>query len=215
MKSYGQYCALARGLDVIGDRWTLLIVRELLAGPCRYSDLLEGLPGIATNLLADRLRGLEERGVVARDTQARYRLTAWGQELGEPVHAIARWAARLMAAPPADDAFRSNWLALPVAVIFEGTDPRRPRLTIEVRTGEAPVTIESRNGQVHVVPGPAMSPDLVLTGPPDGIIDLLIGTLDHTSAVSRGVTTEGDVRQLARLRRPPALPARVTAHPGR
>jgi len=157
-----------------------------LRGSCRYSDLLEGLPGIATNLLADRLRGLEERGVVARDTQARYCLTAWGQELGEPVNAIARWAAPLMAAPMADDAFRSSWLALPVAVIFEGTDPRRPRLTVEVRTGEAPVTIESRNGQVHVVPGPAVSPDLVLTGPPDGIIDLLMGALDHTSAVSRG-----------------------------
>ena len=63
MKSYGQYCALARGLDVIGDLWTLLIVRELLAGPCRYSELLEGLPGIATNLLADRPRGLEKHGV--------------------------------------------------------------------------------------------------------------------------------------------------------
>jgi DNA-binding HxlR family transcriptional regulator len=203
MKSYGQYCALARGLDVIGDRWTMLIVRELLAGPGRYSELLEGLPGIATNLLAERLRGLEERGVVDRDAQARYRLTEWGQGLAEPLHAIARWAAPLLAAPPADDAFRSSWLALPVAVIFDGTDARRPRLTIEVRTGDAPVTIESRHGQVRLVPGPAVSPDLVLTGPPDGIIDLLIGAIDQTSAVDRGVTTQGDVGQLAKLRRPP------------
>ncbi len=203
MKSYGQYCALARGLDVIGDRWTLLIVRELLAGPCRYSELLEGLPGIATNLLADRLRSLEERRVVTRDAQAQYHLTAWGQGLAEPLQALARWAAPLMAAPLADDAFRSSWLALPVAVIFDGIDPRRPRLIIEVRTGDMPVTIESRNGQVHVQPGHAMSPDLVLTGPPDGIVGLLMGALDETAAASRGVKVQGDVRLLARLRTPP------------
>ena len=64
MRSYGQYCALARALDVVGDRWTLLVVRELLARDCRYSDLREGLPGIATNLLADRLRHLEAAGLV-------------------------------------------------------------------------------------------------------------------------------------------------------
>jgi DNA-binding HxlR family transcriptional regulator len=210
MKSYGQYCALARGLDVIGDRWTLLIVRELLAGPRRYSELLEGLPGIATNLLAERMRGLEEHQVVARDANARYHLTTWGQGLTEPLQAIARWAAPLMAAPMADDAFRSSWLALPVAVIFDGIDQRRPRLTIEVRTGETPVTIESRNGQVWVQPGPAMSPDLVLTGPPDGIVGLLMGALDETAVASPGVTVQGDVRLLARLRaparvRPPSL----------
>jgi DNA-binding HxlR family transcriptional regulator len=203
MKSYGQYCALARGLDVIGDRWTLLIVRELLAGHCRYSELLEGLPGIATNLLAERLRSLEEHGVASRDAGARYHLTDWGQGLAEPVHALARWAAPLLAAPPRDDAFRSSWLALPIAVIFDGIDPRRPRLAIEVRAGDAPVTIESRNGQVRIQPGPATSPDLVLAGPPDGIIDLLMGTLDETSAARRGVTVQGDVRQLARLRTEP------------
>ena len=68
MRSYGQYCALAKALDVLGDRWTLLIVRELmLAGPSRYTDLRNGLPGIATNLLSDRLRELEAAGVVARE----------------------------------------------------------------------------------------------------------------------------------------------------
>jgi hypothetical protein len=85
-------------------------------------------------------------------------------------------------------------------VIFDGTDPGRPPLTIEVRTGDTPLTIESRHGRVCVVPGPAMSPDLVLTGPPDGIIGLLMGALDQASAVSRGVTAHGDLRQLARLR---------------
>jgi len=202
MKSYGQYCALARGLDVIGDRWTLLIVRELLAGSRRYSELADGLPGIATNLLAERLRSLEERGVAGRDPEGHYQLTEWGQGLSEPVHAIARWAAPLMSAPIGGDTFRSAWLALPVAVIFDGVDPRRPRLTIEVRAGGSPVTIESRNGEVWVEARPAQSPDLILTGPPDGIVDLLMGALDGTVAANRGVRVEGDVRQLRSLRTP-------------
>jgi DNA-binding HxlR family transcriptional regulator len=207
MKSYGQYCALARGLDVIGERWTLLVVRELLAGPRRYSELREGLPGIATNLLAERLRGLEERGVVARDAEGRYELTEWGQGLAEPVSALARWAAPLMAEPAGDDAFRSSWLALPVAVIWEGTDQRRPRMTIEVRAGDVPVTIESRNGQVWVQPGPARSPDLVLTGPPDGIVGVLTGALDEQAASGRGVSIQGDADRLAQLRSPSGPPA--------
>jgi DNA-binding HxlR family transcriptional regulator len=202
VRSYGQYCALARGLDVIGDRWTLLLVRELLAGPRRYSELLDGLPGIATNLLAERLRGLEERAVVARDAEGRYQLTEWGHGLSEPLHAVARWAAPLMAEPVGDDAFRSDWLALPVAVIWEGVDERRPRMTIEVRTGDTPVTIESRNGQVWVESGPARSPDLVLTGPPDGIIGVLTGALDETSVSDRSVSIQGDAGRLAQLRSP-------------
>jgi DNA-binding HxlR family transcriptional regulator len=202
MKPYGQFCSLARGLDVIGDRWTLLIVRELLVGARRYSDLVDGLPGIATNLLAERLRSLEGHGVVTQDAEGRYQLTEWGQGLSEPLHAIARWAAPLMSAPIGGDAFRSAWLALPVAVIFDGVEPRRPRLTIEIRTGDAPATIESRNGKVWVEPRPAQSPDLVLTGPPEAIVGLLMGALDGTSAADRGVAIEGDIRQLRGLLAP-------------
>jgi DNA-binding HxlR family transcriptional regulator len=187
---------------VIGDRWTLLVVRELLAGSRRYSELLEGLPGIATNLLAERLRGLEERGVVARDAEGGYQLTEWGQGLSEVLHAVARWAVPLMAEPVGDDAFRSSWLALPVAVIWAGVDQRRPRMTIEIRTGNAPMTIESRNGQVWVEPRPARSPDLILTGPPDGIVGVLTGALDQASASDRGVTIQGDTALLAQLRSP-------------
>jgi DNA-binding HxlR family transcriptional regulator len=208
MKSYGQYCALARALDVIGDRWTPLIVRELLAGPRRYSELLEGVPGIATNLLAERLRSLEERAVVSRDDDGRYVLTEWGQGLSEPLYALARWAAPLMAEPAGDDAFRSEWLSHPVKVLFEGVDPRRGRLTVEVRTGDAPMTIESADGEVRVHHGPAPSPDLVLTGPPDAIVGLLAGALDAAAAVERGVGIDGDARRLARLR-PRSVDSRV------
>ena len=104
MRTYGQYCGLAKALDVIGDRWTLLIVRELMirAG-CRYTDLRNGLPGIATNLLAERLDELEENGIVYREAApppvatTLFHLTSRGQELRPVLHAIGRWGAPLIA----------------------------------------------------------------------------------------------------------------------
>jgi hypothetical protein len=96
-----------------------------------------------------------------------------------------------MAEPAGDDAFRSSWLALPVAVIWAGVDQRRPRMTIE-----------SRNGQVWVEPRRARWPDLVLTGPPDGVVGVLTGALDETSASDRGVSMQGDADRLAQLRSP-------------
>src|SRR5947209_20630963 len=96
-RSYRQYCGLARSLDVVGDRWNLLIVRQLLVAPARYRELLEGLPGVATNLLADRLRELETAGAVERriaeDSNAiMYALTPWGAELREPIGGLMRWS---------------------------------------------------------------------------------------------------------------------------
>src|SRR5260370_38322892 len=95
-RSYDQYCAVARGLDVIGDRWTLLLVRDLLLGPKRYKDLLAGLPGIGTNLLADRLHELEGAGLIERTAfpppagSTVYRLTEPGQSLDPPLVALGR-----------------------------------------------------------------------------------------------------------------------------
>src|SRR5436190_22444590 len=100
MRSYGQYCAVAKALDVVGDRWTLLIVRELMiGGPSRYTDLQNGLPGIATNLLADRLRDLEKAGIVLRETApppvatSVFSLTARGQALWPVLAELGRWGA--------------------------------------------------------------------------------------------------------------------------
>ncbi|HTD63638.1 MAG TPA: winged helix-turn-helix transcriptional regulator [Verrucomicrobiae bacterium] len=198
MRSYGQYCTFARGLDVVGDRWVLLIVRELLDGPRRYNELLWGLPGIATNLLADRLRALEDAGVIERPDDHTYALTKWGEGLREVVYSLGRWANPLMKRPLGNDEFRSHWLTHPIHVLYEGVDKRRPRLVIEVDTGDAPMTIASANGTVRVVPGRPASPDLVLSGPPDGIIGLLAGMRDRASVAK--VTITGDARKLAGLR---------------
>ena len=99
MRTYHQYCGLALALDRVGDRWTLLIVRELLTAPRRWSELEAALPGIATNLLAQRLRDLEADGLVERmaaDGGACYALTADGDALRDAIHALLRWGGRFM-----------------------------------------------------------------------------------------------------------------------
>jgi DNA-binding HxlR family transcriptional regulator len=213
VKSYRQYCALARGLDVIGDRWVLLIVRELLAGPRRYGELTHGLPGIATNLLAERLRTMQTNGLVAKTDDDRYRLTAWGDGLREVVSAIGRWSSPLMGRIADDDTFRSHWIAHPLADLFPGVDPTRPELTIEVRCGDELMTIRSANGRVSVHTGRAAAPDLVLTGPPDAAVGLLARRIDRTEAQARGLAITGDGRLLRRLR--PNLPLPTPAEPTR
>jgi DNA-binding HxlR family transcriptional regulator len=202
VKSYRQYCALARGLDVIGDRWVLLIVRELLWGPRRYGELAYGLPGIATNLLAERLRTMQASGLVARAHDDRYQLTEWGEGLREVVADIGRWASPLMGsiAVADGDSFRSHWIAHPVAALFPRVDPARPELSIEVRCSDEPITIRSAEGRVSVQPGRAAAPDLVLTGPPDAIIGLLARQIDAADAKARGLAITGGLRLLRRLR---------------
>jgi len=122
-KSYAQYCGLARALDLVGERWSLLIVRELLIRPARYSDLLAALPGIATNLLAQRLRDLETGGVIERrlgppGRGVAYALTGWGVGLRETVEALLRWSAPLMVPGPGSDAVRPHWLELALTALL-------------------------------------------------------------------------------------------------
>jgi DNA-binding HxlR family transcriptional regulator len=193
-------------LDVIGDRWVLLIVRELLNGPRRYGELADGLPGIATNLLAERLRTMQANGLVARTDDDRYVLTEWGAGLREVVFAIGRWAYPLMGALKDGETFRAHWIAHPVAALFPGVDPSRPELTIEVRCAGDPMIIRSSDGKVTVEPGTAPAPDLVLTGPPDAVVGLLARQLDPDEARALGLAITGDARLLNRLR-PIVVPA--------
>jgi len=119
-RSYDQYCALSRALDVLGERWTLLIVRELLAGPRRYTELHADLPGVSTDILAARLKELEADGLVARERLARpanasvYRLTEHGHALLPALAGLAAWGAPLLAERRATDAVRAHWYALPL-----------------------------------------------------------------------------------------------------
>ncbi len=193
MKSYGQYCAMARGLDVIGDRWSLLVVRDLLDGPRRYGELREGLPGIATNLLGQRLAGLVEAGVVVHGVDGRYALTPWGEGLREVLYALGRWAMPRMAEPPGDDRFRTGWLRHLVAMHLGDVDPARTDGVVELRTGDEPMTLIALGGKVLVAAGTVGQPaDVVLDGPPDGVGGLVTGFLTVAQAEERGVTVTGD-----------------------
>jgi len=206
MRSYGQYCAAAKALDVIGDRWTLLIVRELLArGACRYTDLRDGLPGIATNLLADRLRQLEEAGLVSREeapppiATTLFRLTLRGEELRAVIDELVRWGIPFMVDGPNGDAFRAHWFVLPAELALTDRAPQRPPVTIEVRTGDAPLLIETVDGSVRARQGAAEDADAVVTGTPHVVAGLLSGRLALDDAVALGLDCEGDVRALRRV----------------
>lgn len=199
---------------MVGERWSLLVVRELLDGPRRYNELLGGLPGIATNLLVERLRSLESDGVIRRLEDGRYGLTPWGQELHEAIYALGRWAGPLMARPRGEDHYRPNWLRHMVIARFEGVDPLRKDLTVELRCDdEPPVTLISARGRVHLVPGAEADPDVRIAGPQEAVVGLLLGRIPRAEAESRGVTAAGEIRRLPGLRprgeRPaaPSVPA--------
>ncbi|TMK27317.1 MAG: helix-turn-helix transcriptional regulator [Actinobacteria bacterium] len=207
MRTYGQYCSLAKALDLLGDRWTLLIIRELyLRGPSRYTDLRAGLPGIATNLLADRLRELEAAGVVAREQAAPpiattlFSLTPRGEELKEPLLALGRWGIPLMAAGPAPgDEFRNRWMALPTELFLRDHDPAAPPVAIEVRTGEEPMLIETVEGEGRLRPGSTDRPDAVLSGTPHLVLAVLTGGLELAEAEALGLRCEGSRASVMRV----------------
>jgi DNA-binding HxlR family transcriptional regulator len=210
VRSYGQYCSVAKALDLIGDRWNLLIVRELLLrGPCRYTDLLQGLPGIASNMLTDRLRDLERGGVVSREqapppvASTLFGLTDRGEELKPILRALGEWGAQLMGEPAAGEEFRNHWLALPVQLYLADPPPEDPPVTIELQTGEEPVTIETVDGAVRTRQGAAADPDLVLNGPPHLLAGVLSGRLSVAEARARGLSCSGDAATLRRLQARP------------
>jgi DNA-binding HxlR family transcriptional regulator len=207
MRSYDEYCAIAKSLDVVGDRWTLLIVRELaLRGPSRYTDLRNGLPGVATNLLADRLRELEAAGVIVREeapppiATTLFRLTPRGEGLRPVLEDLTRWGLPLMTEENPRDAVRSHWLASALEMMLDGPLPDGPPLTLQLQTGDQPIVVEARDGAVRTRLGSADSPDATLTGSARPIMGLLLGLTELADAEGSGITYRGDPAVLERLR---------------
>jgi len=191
-KHYDQYCPVAHALDVVGDRWALLVVRELMQGPKRYTDLADGLPGIGTNILATRLRDLETAGVIAKKTlpppaaSRVYELTEYGLELKPVMRELALWGARSLGPPTADDELFPGWLLCPVDMIL---GPLAPAGRFEFRVGDE---ISSLVAGV-AYPGPIADPDVVVEGDAEGLYYLFIERrLD-------GVSISGDHALLDRL----------------
>ena len=176
-RGYGEYCAIARALDVLGGRWTLLIIRELAGGPRRYSDLLAGIPGIVTSVLNARMRELRDSGLVEQRRlpppagSTVYSLSERGREALPVLEALARWGTPMLEAKPRKDARRAYWIAIALAAGAE-PDARRSGV-VELRSGDDDVAqIVIEGGTARALQGPAEDPDLVVSGTPERLAAL-------------------------------------------
>jgi DNA-binding HxlR family transcriptional regulator/putative sterol carrier protein len=205
-RSYDQYCGLAKALEVIGGRWTLLVARELLTGPKRYSDLLAGIPGISTDLLATRLRDLEAADVVLKRTMPPpaastvYELTEFGRGLAGPVGALAAWGATLLGARQPREAFRASWLVLPLRAMFRPELAQHVDLCCQYRVSGDSATLRIAGGQIDILDDPAPEPDVVITTDPDTLVHIGNRTLAVRTALADGrLQVEGDSEAIKAL----------------
>jgi DNA-binding HxlR family transcriptional regulator len=197
-RSYKQYCGVARALDLVGERWALLVVRELALGPKRFTDLRQGLPGIATNVLSLRLRQMERDGVVTRrllpppaPAQV-YELTEHGRELVPIMLALGRWGATTMSERSPDQSIRGEWLALALKAFFDADAAQGLSATVALVLDGAPFTLRVEDGRLDVTPGANGPADLAITTDPELLLQFLAGAPVLVPA-------EGDRQLLGRL----------------
>jgi DNA-binding HxlR family transcriptional regulator len=192
MKRYDQYCPIAHALQVLGERWTLLVVRELASGPKRYTDLAAGLPGIGTNILAGRLRDLEAAGVITKHrlpppaASQVYELTERGVALKPVLRSLAQWGARSLGPPAPDEQLEPGWLFGALCTSSWGVAPEG---TVEFRIGTELASLVDG----EPVDGSVTDPDVVVTGEPAGFYHLFV---DRDFG---GLSIEGDRDTLERV----------------
>jgi DNA-binding HxlR family transcriptional regulator/putative sterol carrier protein len=168
-RSYGQFESLARALDLIGERWTLLLIRELMLGPRRYKDLLEGLPGIGTNLLAKRLQGLEAGGLVNKrqlpppSSAIVYELTERGLQLEPALLELTRWGMESMDEPAAKDVLRPGWGVLAMRSTFKPEAAAGVHEIYEFRISGDVFQLRVNDGALETFQGAVGEPDLVIS----------------------------------------------------
>ncbi|MFF9485065.1 winged helix-turn-helix transcriptional regulator [Streptomyces sp. NPDC014676] len=189
-RSYDQYCSAARALDVVGDRWTLLIVRELLAGPRRYTDLHADLPGVSTDVLASRLKDMERDGLATRrrlpppGAAYVYELTARGSALLPVLQALGAWGEGELGERRPTDAVRAHWFALPLLRALEGEG----LVEVRLEEGRFHLRVGAEDGPVYG-DGPA-------PGEPDALLSLDTATC---TAIGRGELTLADAVRAGRV----------------
>lgn len=194
MKRYGQWCGVARALDVVGDRWAMLIVRDLLPGPQRYSDLQAGLPGIGTNVLVERLRALQQAGVVTRRTLPPpagapvYELTEAGRALLPALSALREWGARHGSEPMPGDINRPSWMLL--SLLSGGRDLAAGR-RCELRVDAEVFTVSASERGIAVESGADRDPQATVTITMDDLTGLMTGRRTRKAARSRA-QVDGD-----------------------
>jgi len=205
-RSYAQLCGIATALDVIGDRWTPLVVRDLLLGPLRFGDLVDGLPGIGTNTLAARLKHLEASGVVRRrllpfpDRGTVYELTGYGRELEPILLALGRWGTKSMGRLPPGTVSRSRWLVAAMLAFHDESRRIARPTTWELRLTDGTFTVRAEGTGLTVTAGAPEDADLVITAADDHLHQLLTRRLTPDEAVASGaVTLDGQASALPRL----------------
>lgn len=190
-RTYGQFCGLARAMELVGERWGLLVVRDLVLGPKRFTDLRRGLPRIPTNILAARLKELEAAGIVRRRLLPRpaagvvYELTEYGKELEDIVLRLGLWGARSLGEARPEDIVTTDSLILALRATFLPEAARELRASYELRVGEIVVHARIDHGTLEAGEGALPEADLVIeTGP--AIRALLAGELSPWEAVESG-----------------------------
>ena len=204
-RAYGQYCGFSRALEVVGERWALLIVRDLLVGPKRFTDLHRGLAGIPTNILTTRLKELEDAGVISRRLLPRpagsvvYELTPYGRELEDTVLALGRWGAKSLGDPRPDEIVTVDSLIIAMRTTFQPQNARKLRASFELRMGEIVLHLVIKSGRLEVAPGPLPDADLIIEAGP-AIKMLMAGEITPKEAVATGaVRLRGPVSLLERF----------------
>jgi DNA-binding HxlR family transcriptional regulator len=201
-RSYAQLCGIATALDVVGNRWALLVVRDLMLGPLRFGDLVEGLPGVGTNTLTTRLKQLEAAGVVRRrlaDRATVYELTPYGHELEPILMALGRWGTRSMGRLPTTVAARSRWLVAGM-LAFRNGDRRTARPVIwALNLSDGPFTVRAAGREVTVVAGAPERPDHAVNVADGDLHALLTGRTTADAAIASGACAVSDPAALPEL----------------
>jgi DNA-binding HxlR family transcriptional regulator/putative sterol carrier protein len=203
---YQQYCALARALDVAGDRWTLLMVRELAPGPRRFTDLVDGLPGISRKLLTERLRTLERDGLVARQelpppaARQVYELTDDGCDLAHAMAPLIAWGARRLGERKPTESFRARWPAVAMAGLANREAAKNVRETYQYLVGRSAFHFTVDDGSIRLHDGWAQDPAVVLTTDEETWKDIASGKISASSAAATGaLSVAGDPQAVKRL----------------
>jgi DNA-binding HxlR family transcriptional regulator/putative sterol carrier protein len=208
LRTYGDGCAIARGLDLVGERWALLVVRELLLGPKRYTDLRSGLPNASPNVLSQRLDELERAGVIRRRKlpppagSRVYELTDWGRGLEETVISLGHWAARSPSGLPIDASIGADSMILALRSRFDSRASPGLRARYELRLGEDRFQIEIADDEIEVARGGASQADATIDTDPETLAAVLWDGQPVRAAQRAGkMTIEGDKRAIERFKR--------------
>ncbi len=205
-RDYEQICGLARGLDVVGERWALLIARELLYGPRRFTDLLGGLPGIPPSLLSRRLKEMQTAGIISKTVlpppaaSMVYQLTDAGKALEQILYSLGRWGAQFGRAPRPSDAVRPEWIVFALHSIFRPDAANGAHVTAELRLPEGTFRLAINHGALTTGLGSRAKSDLVLTGERTPVLGVLMGRLTLREATQGGMLkVQGDRKVLHRF----------------